>query len=337
MNTFPNILAAVGHTPLVRLGKLFGSTTFEVFAKCEGFNPGGSGKDRPARAMIEAGLASGEIRPGSVVIESSSGNMGIGLAQACRYFELRFICVVDPRTTAQNIAMLRAYGAEVDVVPAPDPVSGEWLQARIARVHTLLAEIPGAVWVDQYSNPANPRAHGESTILEILDALDGRLDYLFCAVSTCGTLSGCAAHLRRIRHPARVIAVDALGSAIFSSQRIPRPIPGLGAGIRPPLLDSALVDECVHVTAADCVVGCHRLARVEGMLAGGSAGGVIRGIERVASRIAPGSLCVAILPDRGERYLDTIYNDAWVREHCGATLQMTTPTHDLDPVTWTIA
>jgi cysteine synthase A len=326
MHVRQSILEAVGNTPLLKLGKLFADAPFHVYAKVEALNPGGSMKDRPALAMIREGLASGAITRDSVVVESSSGNMGIGLAQACRYFDIRFICVVDPRTTELNLAMLRAYGAEVDMVREPDPASGEFLQARIARVNELLATTPGSTWVDQYSNPANIRSHHETTIREILDALDGELDYLFCAVSTCGTLGGCASMLRESGHPAKVIAVDAVGSAIFASEKAKRPIPGLGAGIVPPLLDHSLVHECIHVTPADCVVGCRKLVREEAVLAGGSAGGVIRAIEMMGGRIPAGARCVAVLPDRGERYLDTIYSDEWVREHCGDMLLPGVPT-----------
>jgi cysteine synthase A len=330
MRVRQSILEVVGDTPLLKLGKLFAKAPFHVYAKLEALNPGGSMKDRPALAMIREGLASGTVTRDSVIVESSSGNMGIGLAQACRYFNLRFICVVDPRTTELNMSMLRAYGAEVDMVREPDQASGEFLQARITRVKELLSTTAGSTWVDQYSNPANIRSHYQSTIREILDALDGELDYLFCAVSTCGTLGGCASMLREIGHPARVIAVDAVGSAIFASAKAKRPIPGLGAGIVPPLLDPTLVHEHVHVTPADCVVGCRKLVREEAVLAGGSAGGLITAIEMMSGRIprgAPprtalprGARCVAVLPDRGERYLDTIYNDDWVREHCGDML-----------------
>ena len=136
-----NILSTIGQTPLVRLTRVLGDCPFRLFAKLEGFNPGGSAKDRPALQILQEAMERGALKPGTVVIESSSGNLGIGLAQACRYFGLRFICVVDPKTTPQNIRILKAYGAEIDLVAEPDPVTGEFLQARIKRVQSLLQSL----------------------------------------------------------------------------------------------------------------------------------------------------------------------------------------------------
>jgi 2,3-diaminopropionate biosynthesis protein SbnA len=308
-----SILSAIGNTPLVRLSRVFENLPFELYAKIEALNPGGSTKDRPAAGIIKRGVETGEIGPGTVIIESSSGNMGIGLAMVCTYFGLRFICVVDPKTTAQNIRLLEAYGAEVDMVEQPDSETGEFLQARINRVRFLLASTPNAFWPDQYANLSNPVAHRQ-TMQEIVSAL-GRVDYLFCATSTCGTLRGCAEYVRDHHLPTKVIAVDAQGSIIFGGCRAKRLIPGHGAAVVPPLFQQNLADECVHLSDLDCVVGCRRLVRREGILAGGSSGAVVMAVDKFKERIPAGSVCVAILPDRGERYLDTIYSDDWVMEH----------------------
>ncbi len=310
------ILATIGNTPLVRLGRLLPGAPFELFAKLEGGNLGGSIKDRAALSILEAARARGEVGPGTVVVESSSGNMGIGLALACRVYGLRFVCVVDPKTTPMNVALMRAYGAEVDVVAAPDPETGEYLQARLKRVEALRREIPGSFWPNQYANPDNPRAH-HRTMQEIVDALDGRLDYLFVATSTCGTLRGCADYAREHGIRTRIVAVDAVGSVIFGGERKKRLIPGHGAAVRPALFHSGLADRSVLVGDLDCVVGCRRLLQREGVLAGGSSGAVVAAVEQLQHEIAPGSRCVAILCDRGERYLDTIFSDAWVRETFG--------------------
>src|ERR1700754_2424980 len=202
------ILATVGQTPLIELTRILEEVPVRLFAKLESFNPGGSSKDRPASFIIRQGIADGTIGPDTVVIESSSGNMGIGLAQACAYFGLRFICVVDEKTTKQNADILKAYGAEVDVVTEPDLVTGEFLQARINRVKSLLASNEGSFWPDQYANQYNAIAHHQ-TMHEIAAALDGKLDYLFCATSTCGTLRGCAEYARMRKLKTRIIAVDA--------------------------------------------------------------------------------------------------------------------------------
>lgn len=311
------VLSTIGKTPLVRLRRLFDDAGFACYAKLEGFNPGGSSKDRPAAAIIEHGLASGTIDAGTLVVEASSGNTGIGLAQACAYHGLRFRCLVDPKTTRQNIAILKAYGAEIEMVEHPDPVSQELLPAKLERVREILAAEPKAFWADQYANPENSGSHYRTTIREILEALGGAPDFLFVATATCGTLRGCLDYLLDHALPTKVVAVDAVGSQIFSSVRHPRLVPGLGSALRPALCPTATIHRCVHVTDRDCVVGCRRLVRSEAILAGASSGGVVVAIERLRSEIPEGAVCVAILPDRGERYTDTIFSDDWVRRHLG--------------------
>lgn len=312
-----SILSTVGRTPLVRLRRALPDCPFRVFAKLEGFNPGGSAKDRPALHILQEAMRTGAVKHGTVVIESSSGNLGIGLAQACRYLGLRFICVVDPKTTAQNIRILKAYGAEIDLVADPDPVSGEFLQARIDRVHTLLQTIEDSFWTNQYANPSNAQAHYQTTMHEIATELDGRVDYLFVATSTCGTLRGCAEYVRDHNLKTKIFAVDACGSVIFGGQPAKRLIPGHGAARRPELYRAGLAEECLRVTDLDCVVGCRRLAQSEAILAGGSSGGVFMAVEQAKERIPSRATCALIFHDRGERYLDTIYSDEWVEEHFG--------------------
>lgn len=310
------VLSAIGNTPLVRLARVLPGIEFQLYAKLEFLNPGGSTKDRPAISILRHGLETGEIRRGTVVVESSSGNMGIGLAQACAYFGLRFICVIDPKTTAQNIRLLEAYGAEVDLVDVPDRETGEYLHARINRVQTILRTIKDSFWPNQYANLNNPIAHHQ-TMHETITALQGKLDYLFCAASTCGTMRGCAEYLRDHQIKAKVYAVDAVGSIIFGGEKAKRLIPGHGAALRPELFQARLADECIKVTDLECVTGCRRLIRQEAIMAGGSSGAVLMAVERTKAEIMPGANCVVIFPDRGERYLDTIYSDEWVKEHFG--------------------
>src|SRR5262249_1683757 len=184
---------------------------------------------------IKEGMEAGEIEPRTVIIESTSGNLGIGLAQACRYLGLRFICVVDPKTTTQNIRILKAYGAEIDLVSEPDSVTGEFLQARIDRVQFLLQTIENSFWTNQYANLSNAHAHYQTTMQEIATELDGRIDYLFVATSTCGTLRGCADYVRDHHLGTKIFAVDAHGSVIFGGRPAKRLIPGHGAARRPEL------------------------------------------------------------------------------------------------------
>jgi cysteine synthase A len=289
---------------------------FRLWAKLEAFNPGGSMKDRPALGILRRAMETGEVRQGTVVIESSSGNMGVGLAQACAYLGLKFICVVDPKTTKQHIKLLEAYGTEVDMVDAPDPGSGEYLVARINRVQSLLNTIENSFWPNQYGNPYNALAHHQ-TMREIMNVLDDQIDYVFCATSTCGTLRGCVDFVRGHGLMTKVFAVDAVGSVIFGGPKQKRLIPGHGAAMLPELFRPDLADGYIHVTDPECVRGCRNLLRHEAILAGGSSGAIISAVERVKHRLAPGSNCVVILPDRGERYLDTIYSDEWVRQHFG--------------------
>jgi N-(2-amino-2-carboxyethyl)-L-glutamate synthase len=326
------ILSLVGNTPIVELNQFSKDSHFRLFAKLEAFNPGGSIKDRPALNIIEAALGRGDIRPGSTIIESSSGNMGIGLAQACRYYGMRLICVVDLKTTAQNIGILKAYGAEIDLVSTPDPATGEFLQARIDRVQSLLHSIPDSFWPDQYSNIQNAIAH-EQTMHEIATELDDKVDYLFCSTSTCGTIRGCATYARDRKLQTKVMAVDAIGSVLFGDKSAKRLIPGHGAAVVPKLLKRELVDGVIHVSDLECVVGCRRLVREEAILVGGSSGAVIMAIERVRDTIAAGATCVAIFPDRGERYLDTIYSDGWVEQHFGDVFHLWQNSTEAKPCT----
>lgn len=311
------VLGAVGHTPLVPLLSLGEGGRLKVYAKLEGLNPGGSAKDRPALNILRHGIETGAIHPGTVVVESSSGNMGIGLAQACRVLGLRFICVVDARTTGHHVQILRLYGAEVDVVEAPDPDTGEFLPARLRRVRELIDSFESSFWPDQFGNEANSAAHRDGTMREIAAELDGEVDYVFCATSTCGTLRGCADHVRAHELRTRIVAVDALGSVIFGGPRAERIIPGLGAGLPPGLLRPGLADHQVHVTNLDCVAGCRRLALREALLMGGSSGGVYTAFERMQHDLPDGATCVLVFCDRGDRYLDTIFSDEWVFHRFG--------------------
>ncbi|MFD5029511.1 2,3-diaminopropionate biosynthesis protein SbnA [Streptomyces sp. NPDC058405] len=313
----PGILDAVGHTHLVELSGLLPRFPSRVFAKLEAFNPGGSVKDRSALSMLLGKIRNGELVPGrSTVVESSSGNLAIGIAQICRYFGLDFICVVDPKTTQQNLAILRAYQVTVDMVTALDPDTGAYLPTRVKRVRELVDSTPGAYWPNQYANPLNPQAHVQ-TMREIDQALDGRVDYLFCSTGTGGTMTGCARYIRERGLSTTLVGVDAMGSVLFGGPSGPRLLPGHGAAVRPELFDPTLADEVVLVSDLDCVVGCRTLTQREAILAGGSSGAVTAALGKLADRIPAGSNCVLIFPDRGDRYLDTIYSDDWVRAQFG--------------------
>ncbi len=318
----PGVLGAVGKTPLIRLTRVFPDLPFALYGKLEALNPGGSIKDRPAIEILDGAMRSGEVREGSVIVESSSGNMGIGLAQACAFHGLQLICVVDAKASKQNMDILRAYGAQIDYVAEPDPATGEFLQARLNRVKEIVAEIPGSFWPNQYANALNSGSHYRTTMHEVAEELDGRVDFIFCATSTCGTVHGCGEYARDHGMSTRVVAVDAQGSLIFSDKKSKRMFPGMGAGLRPPLCDLEFIDEHILISDLECVAGCRRLVRREGIFTGASSGGLIAAVSHFRDKIPAGSNAVVILPDRGERYLDTVYSDDWVREHLGEPIEL---------------
>ena len=305
------MVGCVGRTPLVELRRQFPPPGPTIIAKLELMNPSGSMKDRSAAFIVERGLADGTISPASHLIESSSGNFGIALATAVRVHDLEFTCVVDPKTTPANLRILNCLGAGVEIVTEPDE-HGCYLAARLRRVAELCREGPDRVWINQYANERNWQAHYHGTAAEILADLDRPIDCLVVPVSTTGTILGLARRLRLAFPALRVVAVDAAGSVIFGGPPGPRHVPGLGAGRRPELLVPAEIDEVVSVSDREAVAGCRELAVTEGILAGGSSGAVVAAIGRLRPRLPDGWQVLTVLPDRGDRYLDQVYDDAWV-------------------------
>jgi N-(2-amino-2-carboxyethyl)-L-glutamate synthase len=289
-----------------------------LFLKCEGFNFAGSIKLKAATEMVEAAERDGVLAPGSVLVESSSGNLGVALSMIAASKGYRFVCVTDSRCNVATRRLMEALGCEVHVIADPPPdAEGGRLGARVAYVRALCAADERYVWLNQYTNEANWRAHYRRTAPAIMRRFP-QLDVLFVGAGTTGTLMGCARYVREQRLPVRVVAVDSAGSVTFGGEPGPRLIPGLGTSMRPPLLDDSLVDEVLWVEEADTVRVCRRLAR-RGFLFGGSTGTVVSGALRWLGENDPaGELtAVAIAPDLGERYLDTIYQPDWVSENYG--------------------
>jgi cysteine synthase A len=228
------------------------------------------------------------------------------------------ICVVDSRTDETKLEKMRELGAEVEVVTEPDAETGDLLTARLALAERLASETPDAWRPDQYSNPSNPAAHRE-TMAEIDRQLEGRLDWLFVATSTTGTLRGCCDYLIERGLETKVVAVDALGSVLFGGERGMRLLPGLGAGVATELSKHAWFDRLVRVSELQCVVGCHRLLGREALFVGASSGGVALAAEALAPAMVPGARCAMIFPDGGEGYMGTVYDDAWVERELGVT------------------
>lgn len=308
---FQSILDGIGDTPIVRLSRLFRNSRCEVLAKLEMCNPGGSVKDRPARYIIERGLAEGSIRPNSHVIESSSGNLAIALAMACRIHGLRFTAVIDPKISPINLQIIQCYGGRIELVTEKDSQGG-YLETRIERVKHLLREEADAVWINQYANERNWESHYHGEGEEILRDLDRPADYLVLGVSTSGTLHGIARRLREAWPNLKVVAVDAVGSVLFGTPPYPRDLPGIGASRLPELLKRDEIGQVIHIDDYESALACRQLVQHEGIFAGGSSGSVIAAVQRLAARLQGTARILTVLPDRGERYLDTVYDDEWM-------------------------
>ncbi|SDM64938.1 2,3-diaminopropionate biosynthesis protein SbnA [Allokutzneria albata] len=286
-----------------------------LFLKCEGFNFAGSIKLKVAIEMVEAAERGGALTPGSVLVESSSGNLGVALSVIAASKGYRFLCVTDARCNLSTRRLIEALGSEVHIITEPD-AQGGLLGARIDHVRALCAADPRYVWLNQYTNPGNWKAHYRRTAPAIARAFP-HLDVLFVGTGTTGTLMGCARYFREWHRPVWIVAVDSVGSVAFGGPPGRRMVPGLGMGIRPPLLDESYVDEVVLVEEADTVRVCQRLAR-SGFLFGGSTGTVVSCAMDWLDRHDGRELtAVAIAPDLGERYMDTVYQTNWVREIYG--------------------
>jgi len=287
----------------------------ELFLKLEGLNPAGSIKLKTANAMVEDAEERGVLLPGGRVIESSSGNLGISLSVLCASKGYSFICVTDPNCSPQSIATMRALGAEVIVVEERDCNNG-FLGARIELIRRLLAANQDLVWLNQYANPANPRAHRERTAPAIFNNL-GPVNYLFIGAGTTGTVMGCTAFFKRFSPSTKVIAVDAKGSVTFGSAPAPRHIAGIGTSRQPEICQIDEIGEVMLIDERDAIIMCRWLAKNRGLLTGGSTGSVLSAVLRRSNTIDPGARIVAISPDVGTHYLSTIYDDDWVTDRFG--------------------
>lgn len=283
-----------------------------LFLKCEGFNFAGSIKLKAATEMVDAAEREGLLRPGSVLVESSSGNLGLALSVIAAHRGYRFLCVTDERCNQTTVRLMEALGSQVHVVREP-AAQGGLLAARLAYVRALCAADGRYVCLDQHSNHHNWRAHFRTTAPAIAQRFP-RLDVLFVGAGTTGTLMGCARWFWQWRRPVRIVAVDSVGSVSFGGPAGRRLIPGLGTSVRPPLLDTSYVDDVVHVEEQDALTVCRTLAG-RGFLFGGSTGTVISGAGQWLARHGRhGLTAVAIAPDLGERYLDTVYRPGWPPE-----------------------
>ena len=293
-----SVLDLVGRTPLVRLARLSPEGGATVVGKLESQNPGGSVKDRPALAMVEAAEKAGKLAPGATLIEATSGNTGISLAMIAAVRGYRCVLVMPDDMSLERRRILRAYGAELVLTPAEQGMTGA-----VARAEELLLATPGATMPRQFENEANPEAHARTTAREILDAVGDDLVAFVAGVGTGGTVTGVGRVLKKERPQVRVIAVEPAASAVLSGHPAGmHGIQGLGAGFIPAILDRDVIDEvvCVGDVAASRVQ--ERLAREEGILVGPSSGANVHAAIQIA-RTIPRGIVLTILCDTGERYL----------------------------------
>jgi 2,3-diaminopropionate biosynthesis protein SbnA len=289
-----------------------------LYLKCEGFNFAGSIKLKAAAEMLAAAERDGTLSEGSTIVESSSGNLGVALSSIAASRGYQFVCVTDARCNPTTIRAIESFGGRVHVVTEADPEIG-LLGERLRYVRELCEQDERFVWLNQYTNDNNWIAHHRTTAPAIAKAFP-QLDVVFVGAGTAGTLMGCARYFREHAPQVRIVAVDSVGSVTFGGPPGARHIPGLGAAITPPLLDVTYVDDVVRVSEMDTVRTCHRLARA-GFLFGGSTGTVVSGaLDWLAGHDPGGRLtCVAIAPDLGDRYLESIYRRSWLRETYGTT------------------
>jgi cystathionine beta-synthase len=307
-----SVIDLIGGTPLVRLRRLSEGVTATVAAKLEYANPGGSSKDRIALRMVEAAEADGLLRPGGTIVEPTSGNTGVGLALVAQQKGYRCVFTCPDKVSADKIAVLRAYGAEVVICPAavpPDhPDSYRSVAARLAET------IPGAHRPNQYANRANPASHYEVTGPEIWAQTDGTISHFVAGVGTGGTISGTGRHLKEVSGGrVRVIGADPEGSVYSGGTGRPYLLEGVGQPTFPGSYDPEVPDEIIAISDQESVRLTRRLAREEGILTGGSGGMAVAAALRVAASCGPDDLIVVIIPDSGRGYLSKIFDDDWVR------------------------
>jgi len=314
------ILDTVGNTPMVRLRHIAAECPATVLGKVESFNPGGSVKDRIAIAIVEEAESKGLLKPGGAIVEATSGNTGMGLALVAAVKGYRAIFVMPDKVSKEKINLLKAFGSEVVITPTALPPDSPESYYEVAK--RLGREIPGAFLANQYYNPTNPDAHFRSTGPEIWKQTDGKIDYFVAALGTGGTISGTARFLKKQNPKIKVIGADPVGSILkdyFYTKKMVPPktykVEGIGEDFLPGTMDFSVIDEVIAVNDAQSLNLARRLAREEGILAGGSAGTALFAALQVARQAKQGQVVVVIIPDTGERYLSKVHSDEWMRDN----------------------
>jgi cystathionine beta-synthase len=310
MRYYSDALQAIGNTPLVRLNKVTDGAECLVLAKVEYMNPGGSVKDRPALAMLEAGEKAGYLKPGGTIVEPTSGNTGSGLAMAAAIRGYRCILVMPDKMSKEKVDLLRAYGAEVVVTPSNVP--NESPESYYGVANRLAAEIAGAFQPNQFHNHHNPEAHYHTTGPEIWDATGGQVTHLVAGIGTGGTISGTARYLKEQNPKIHVVGADPEGSIYSGDTPKSYAVEGIGLNYLPETVDLKVIDEVVRVTDRESFLMARRITREEGLLVGGSSGTAAVAAVKFAKTLPPSAVMVVIFPDSGRGYMSKIFNDEWM-------------------------
>ncbi len=318
---YDSIIETIGKTPLVRLHNVTNGTKGMLLAKVEYFNPGGSVKDRIGYNIIEEAEREGRLKPGGTIVESTSGNTGLGLVLVASVKGYRTVFTLPDKMSMEKIRLLRAFGAEVIITPTAVPHESPESYTEVAK--RVVRETPNSILANQYYNPRNPESHYQTTGPEIWEQTGGQIDYFVCSVGTGGTISGAGKFLKEKNPNIKVIGVDPKGSALreyFYTKKITPilktyKVEGIGQDYVPGTLHFEYVDEVLEVTDKESFLMARRLTREEGLLAGGSSGSAVAGMMKIADRFKEEDVVVVLLPDSGERYLSKIYNDDWMREN----------------------
>ncbi|HEX4493257.1 MAG TPA: cystathionine beta-synthase [Acidimicrobiia bacterium] len=313
MEVADSILDLVGNTPLVRLRRVGSDLSCQLLAKVETVNPGGSVKDRPAIAMIDAAEEAGLLKPGGTIVEPTSGNTGAGLAIVAAQRGYRCIFVMSDKMSNEKVALLRSYGA--DVVVCPTAVPPEDPRSYYSTAERLVRETPGAFRPDQYSNPANPRAHELSTGPELWRQTAGRITHFVAGIGTGGTITGVGRYLKRQNPDVQIIGADPQGSVFSGGSGRPYLVEGVGEDFWPTTFDPKIVDRVVEVSDAESFLMARRVTREEGLLIGGSCGTAVHAALEVGAELGPDAVVVVLLPDSGRNYLSKIFDDDWMLEN----------------------
>ncbi len=307
-----NILDLIQTQTFFALERFEGET--DVYLKLEGLNLAGSIKIKTALRMLKGLETRQMVSPGrNKIIESSSGNLGIALSMICHERGYEFCCVVDPNISPRSLELIRLYGGRIEFVTEPDP-NGGYLQSRIQRIEELLAADPTLVWTNQYANPDNVLAHYETTAVEIHSQFP-KLDFLFIGAGTTGTLVGCARYFAEKSPLTKIIAVDPVGSVTFGGPSKRRLIPGLGTSRRPEITCLDNVHKVITVSEEDTIRTSLEVLDRYSLFIGPSTGTVLHGVRCYPLDFQKNATIVVISPDFGDKYLDTVYNPAWVQKH----------------------